>query len=319
LHELGVTDVTLADEDFLGSSISEAETFVDELERSITSSPRFDASLTIHSVYSRRDSLEERVRRENVLKKLAEMGLQKAFLGIESCSPSQLKRYAKGHTREEAAAAASLLRKLGLRVEIGVILFDPLCTLDEVEDSLAFMRRNGLAALASGLSSSLRLQIGSHYLSILEKYEKQYGSYVYDRRLDADTLSYPYIFINPSVQGFYDSVELWNRQLHPLYYPAKSLSRFGATGALGDGAHAMRKATEEFRDASCDALLCAIAAIKRGQSADPVLAEYFSAAATSLAAAVLASLREAPSAAFAEHPVVRQAAAAARQFAAGGS
>jgi hypothetical protein len=243
------------------------------------------------------------------------MGFQKAFLGIESCSPSQLRRYAKGHTREEATAATRLLQKLGLRVEIGVILFDPLCSLDEIEDSLGFMRDNGLAALASGLSSSLRLQVASHYLSILEKYETQHGLKLHSRELDVDTLSYPYVFVEPSVQKLYDSVESWNRRIHPLYYPAKSLSRFGATGALGDAVHPLREAAEQFRNASCDALLCAVAAMKRGQDADPVLEACFSAAATSLAAAVLGSLREMSSSTLALHPVVQQAVTAARRFA----
>ena len=314
LHAMGITDVTFADEDFLGAFIPETQSFVDALQQSITSSPRLDASLTIHSVYSRRDSSDDRARREAILKKLAQIGLQKAFLGIESCSPSQLKRYAKGHTREEAVAAARLLQKLDIRVEIGVILFDPLCTLDEIEDSLAFMRANGLASLASGLSSSLRLQIASHYLSILNKYEVQHGRKLYGRKLDADTLSYPYKFVEPSVQTFYDSVELWNRRVHSIYYPAKSLSRFGATGALGGAVHTLREATERFREASCDAMLSALAAMKRGREADPVLEDLFGAAATSLATAVLTSLGKTPPSALADHPVFRQAVTAAQRF-----
>jgi radical SAM superfamily enzyme YgiQ (UPF0313 family) len=315
LHELGITDVTFADEDFLGSSVIEAERFINALRGSMSSSPRFDASLTIHSVYSRRDSPTDRTRREEILVNLANMGLQKAFLGIESCSPSQLRRYAKGHTREEAAAAVLLLQKLGIRVEIGVILFDPLCTLDEIEDSLSFMRENKLVALASGLSSSLRLQLGSHYLTILEKYEAQHGRKLYSKALDFDTLSYPYTFLETSVQQLYNSVEMWNRRLHPIYYPAKSLTRFGATGALGDAAQPMREATEQFRDASCEAVLSAIAAIKLGQNADGILEDRFGAAAASLASTMLSSLNEIASSTLTGHPVVKQALAAASRYA----
>jgi hypothetical protein len=316
LHRLGITDITFADEDFLGGSLAEGEAFVDSLEAAISSSPRFDASLTVHSVYSRRDSAIDRSRRTALLAKLAHMGLQKVFLGIESCSASQLKRYGKGHTREEAAAAADMLQSLGIRVEIGVILFDPLCTLDEVEDSLVFLRERGLAALASGLSSCLRLQTGSHYVALLEKYERRHDLTLYVRELDPDTLSYPYRFADTAVQRFVDAVEFWNARLHSLYYPAKSLSRFGAEGALGEAVRPLRAATQLFRDDSCDALLVAIGAVKSGGDAREVLGALFSEAAASLASAVLASLRNAPD--LARHPVVQQLLKTAEGYAATG-
>jgi hypothetical protein len=311
LYEMGITDVTFADEDFLGSSVSHAQQFTSALEASMTVSPKFDASITIHSVFSRRDTPSERSARQQLLTNLARLGLQKVFLGIESCSPSQLKRYAKGHTREEALAAARMLQRLGMRVEIGVILFDPLCTLDEIEDSLHFMRINGLARLASGLSSELRLQVASHYLTMLEKYEQQHGCQLHGDTLDSDTLSYPYIFADDLVQQLFSSVGMWNRRLHPLYYPAKSLSRFGATGAMGAAVHPLREATEQFRDDSADALLLAIAAMKAGHDSGAVLDERFTAAATSLARAVLGSVRALTTASLVRHPVVQRASAAA--------
>ena len=112
LRARGVHDVTFADEDFLGSSLDEAERFIDDLEvQQRGGFPKFDASLTVHSVFSRHDTPEDDGRRKNVLERLADLGLQKAFLGIESCSPSQLNRYAKGHTREEAVAATRRLQE----------------------------------------------------------------------------------------------------------------------------------------------------------------------------------------------------------------
>ena len=310
LYDLGVRDVTFADEDFLGSSLEEAGAFVGALENSITKAPRFDASITIHSVYSRRDSPEERATRESLLGRLARMGLQKVFLGIESCSPSQLKRYAKGHTREEAAAATRTLQRLGIRVEIGVILFDPLCTLDEIEDSLSFMRAHDLARLASGLSSELRLQVASSYLMMIEKFEQQHDVRLHRTDLDRDTLSYPYVFADQAVQGLFALVGGWNRRLHALYYPAKSLSRFGATGALGEAVYPLREATGQFRIDSCDAILRAIASIRVGSDGALVLDEAFEAASVALAAAVLSSAQALDPPA-ARHPVVRRAAAAA--------
>jgi radical SAM superfamily enzyme YgiQ (UPF0313 family) len=314
LYDLGVSDVTFADEDFLGSSLPETAEFVADLASHVSYAPRFDASATVHSVYSRRDSPAERSARESVLQTLAKLGLQKVFLGIESCSPGQLKRYAKGHTREEAVAAARTLQRFGIRVEIGVILFDPLCTLAEVADSLSFMRSNGLAQLASGISSELRLQVGSSYFTMLQRHEKQSGVKLWRDELEKDTLSYPYRFADDEAQSFFFAVKEWSRRLYPLYYPAKSLSRFGATGALGQAVYPLRHAIRKFRTDSCDAMLEAIGAIKSGRDGVLSLDRALRAAGSELAAAVLASSQVLKSSGEPAHPLADRIAAAAATF-----
>jgi hypothetical protein len=205
LAELGIEQVTFADEDFLGGSLADCEEFIGEMAAQKTSFPQFDASLTVHSVYSRRDEHDHDARRVRLIERLADLGLRKVFLGVESCSPSQLKRYAKGHTRQEVTAALKRLYGSNIRVEIGVILFDPLCTLNEVKDSLMFMRQHGLVALASGLSSHLRLQAGSHYLTLLHRYEQRTGERLHEPILDPDTLTYPYRFKDERVDKLFQA------------------------------------------------------------------------------------------------------------------
>jgi hypothetical protein len=313
LAGIGITEVTFADEDFLGGPLADAQQFVDLLQAANGSMPKFDASMTIHSVYSRRDTAAEREARRRLLAKLASMGLRKAFLGIESCSPSQLRRYAKGHTREEAAAAAHLLRQLGIRVEIGVILFDPLCTLDEIADSLGFMQDNDLIRAASWVSGELHLQDGSHYMSLLQKYEKQHGIKVYCDDLDPNTLSHSYIFVDKSVQDFFGMILEWNNKIIPFYYPAKNLSRFGEKGAVGHAARPLREAVDQFRDDSCSALLRTISEIKAGGDGRTVLDRCLGGAAASLARNILASVGML-SAKQTRHPVVRQTVTMATGF-----
>ncbi|MFC4591620.1 B12-binding domain-containing radical SAM protein [Sphaerisporangium corydalis] len=310
LTELGVHDVTIADEDFLGGSLADAERFVEELAERKIAFPKMDASLTIHSVYSRRDSSAEDCRRARVVEHLADLGLQKVFLGIESCSPGQLKRYAKGHTRDEAAMAVERLLALGIRVEIGVILFDPLCSLSEIEESLRFMRAHGLAAMASGLSSSLRLQTSSHYLNMLEKYEQRFGVTLHESTMDPDTLSHRYVFAEADVNRFFRMIESWNQRLHPLYYPAKNLSRSGSTGIFGTAVHPLRQAIVDFRNDLCDAMLSAIGCLEQGQDPESELRTSLSEAAGALASCVqyaISTLRSG----LADHAVVRQASIAA--------
>lgn len=313
LSELGVTEVTFADEDFLGNSLTDAEKFIDALEENDIPFPRFDVSLTVHSVYSRRDTPAERGLRERLLAKLAGMGLQKVFLGIESCSPSQLKRYAKGHTREEAACAVRVLQRLGIRVEIGFILFDPLCTLDEVAESLRFLQDSDLVRLASWTSGELRLQDGSYYMTLLRNHERRHNVKIHCEDLDPDTISYQYAFADKSVQHFFNMVTAWNTRMIPVYYPAKNLSRYGATGAIGDAAHPLREAAERFREESCDALLKSILVIKSGGDGEAMLDQLLGTATRSLAQALLRSI-SVLTPTQSEHPVVQQAAAEAAYF-----
>jgi hypothetical protein len=310
LASRGIEDVTMADEDFLGVDLGQARSFVDGLAAAGGVLPRFDVSLTVQSVYSRRDGVEDSAERVDLLRRLKQLGLRKAFLGIESCSPGQLKRFAKGHTRHEAVAAIDRLRSLEVRLEIGVILFDPLSTLDELQDSLEFMRMHGLADLASGVASELRLQVGSGFVRILENYQRRHGRVLMGDRPDPDTLAIPYRFADDRVQVLHDAVRRWNSILHPLYYPAKSLTRFGSNGAIGGGAALLRGAVEIFRSAHAAAILGAIEAVRRGADPDDAIALTMDPAARALAGTIHRSLAQV-GASVADHPVVRGARAAA--------
>jgi radical SAM superfamily enzyme YgiQ (UPF0313 family) len=311
LHALGVHEITFADEDFLGPTLTEAEEFVDDLLASPAKIPKFDASVTVHSVFARKDTGDEDKRRREMLADLVSAGLQKAFLGVESCSPTQLRRFAKGHTREQAALAARRLQELGIRVEIGVILFDPLCTLAEIRESLLFMRQHELAALASGLSNELRLQVSSHYLTLLNNYERQHDTQLRSTALDPDTLSYKYEFSDPFVAELFGTVDTWNRRLHPLYYPAKSLSRFGSSGAIGAPVFALRDGLTKFRTSVCDALIGAIDNIMSHGASGASLNESFPVIARELADCLIICV-SALGPAKRRHPVVQRVLAAAR-------
>lgn len=315
LQAMGVKQITFADEDFLGADLPRSERLATSLASPGRTIPTFDASFTVHSIFNRRDDSQTRSRRKRVVSELARAGLQKAFLGIESCSPTQLRRYAKGHTREESVEAAQILREAGVRVEIGVILFDPLCTVAEIADSLRYMRANRLASIASGISSELRLQSHTPYKRMLEAHEQRTGRVLHSPDHDPDTLSHEYDFDSPLVAKLFERVRYWNGRMHAVYYPAKSLSRFGEHGALGEYAGAVRGIVANFRNATCDAIVDWIETGPSHNWEPSTLDKQFSAAGIVLAIRLNEVLNSAPEP---RHPVLERVIIAARALASEG-
>lgn len=207
-------------------------------------------------------------------------------------------------------SAVRRLQELGIRVEIGVILFDPLSTLDEIEDSIRFMQASGLTFLASSVSSELRLQVASGYVRLLKNHERKFGVQLMDRIVDPDTISMGHKFADDSVKYLFTTVKSWNARIYPFYYPAKSLTRFGTTSAIGESAHSLRQAIEQFRYQNAEAILRALEAVRSGHDPDGAMEGVMSPAVRALAASIHQAL-DSLDPAVAEHPVVRGTLAAA--------
>lgn len=127
-------------------------------------------SARVDTIYSA-NPLEEKknsVRRSAYLL-LKAAGLRRVYLGIESGSPSQLKRFCKGVSVDENRRAIGVLRELGLEIEVGFIFFDYLSTMEELKQNIAFIEETHIHETDSRLLGSLRIQKGSPYVVIAEK------------------------------------------------------------------------------------------------------------------------------------------------------
>lgn len=128
-----------------------------------------DDQVVINHISVRADTIykegeeENNKRRLAVYKLLKKAGLKGIYLGIESGSKGQLKRYAKGTTPEENKEAIKIVRELGLEVEVGFIFFDFLATLDDLKENIDFIEETKLFETDSRLYGSLRVQNGSTY------------------------------------------------------------------------------------------------------------------------------------------------------------
>lgn len=93
---------------------------------------RLDIRFTI---YARATDVEE-----ETFALLRDAGLLRTYIGIESFSPSMLKRLKKGASVEDNLRAIQICQRLGVFIAMGFITFDHDTTIDELRESLAGLK-----------------------------------------------------------------------------------------------------------------------------------------------------------------------------------
>lgn len=229
LHNCGIQAVCFADEEFLGHSSNDVLDWLCNLRDALNVEAiklRFDINVMVNSVIlSKWTNQHERQKRKEIWDILQDMGLQKVFLGIESGSNSQLKRYRKGITAEQSIEALSIISERGIRLEAGFIMFDPLCTTSEILENIHFIRDNGIVEYISSLDNELRGQKGNSYSQILLQEQQIKGVRLLGDSYDPSTLLYPTYYLDPQVKIIVEEVRLWRKQWNKFHYSLKSLSR----------------------------------------------------------------------------------------------
>lgn len=123
------------------------------------------ASVRVDTIY-REGEDEKNIIREETFRMLKEAGLKGVYLGIESGSPKQLRRFGKGVTVKENQKAIEIMRKLGFEVEVGFIFFDYLADMQELQENLDFIEATRLYDTDSRVLGNLRVQEGSSYVNL---------------------------------------------------------------------------------------------------------------------------------------------------------
>lgn len=123
LYRLGVTEFYFSDDEFLQpgtNGIQRALSFAKEIQKR-------DMKISF-SIYSRADCINE-----TIVSSLSNVGLYCVFLGVESFSPTVLERYHKGLLVEDSINAINILKKYDIHIRLGMIMFDPQTTVDELK------------------------------------------------------------------------------------------------------------------------------------------------------------------------------------------
>ena len=178
LSSIGINDVTFSDEDFIGNDYYGIDRASKLASRIVNENIKIEYRINarVKAIYSDTDTEELRTQKEQTLVSLKRSGLSKIFLGFESGSTGQLKRYNKGYTLDEFIQAIDILRNIGIQYELGYISLDPLMSLEELEESLNFIKEHQCIPYISAIYKELRIQKGNKsYLRLIHKYETDLG------------------------------------------------------------------------------------------------------------------------------------------------
>jgi hypothetical protein len=143
--------VSFVDEEFFGQ-----EGLLDPPPTSLAASEILSASrrcgmkyelyTRLEQLFDRRRSREWNLRRAEMLA-LEAQSMKRLFVGVESGSPSQLRRYGKGQTVAQIEDSLAVGSALGLPLEFGFITFDPLLSPAELTQNLHFLARKDILAM----------------------------------------------------------------------------------------------------------------------------------------------------------------------------
>jgi len=133
-REFGVSKFFFHDANFIGpgrAGKDRARRFAEEV---------LSRGLQINfSIQCRADDVEE-----DLFSYLKEAGLRRVFIGIESGVQEVLDRFKKGVTVAQNLEALEILKRLGLNMAIGFIMFDPDTKLEDLVENVNFLKRAGV-------------------------------------------------------------------------------------------------------------------------------------------------------------------------------
>jgi methylmalonyl-CoA mutase cobalamin-binding subunit len=265
-NHFGLTKhIFLADEEFVGGMNDGMETErITDLAQALIKGEfgmKFDAAARVDQVYNPKMDRAWHIQRMKMWHLCYQAGLNRLFMGIESGSNAQLRRYGKGIDAEHTILAIRILSALGIPLRFGFITFDQLMVglRDLKENSAflgrtdAFMKKVDVAAygyeklfdllvsdkefiaahsvskpIYAGVSymlASMEVLINSRYKLMLKNAERRYKKpLVLDENTpDTNMGRYRVEFVDDLIRDISVSCQKWIDRHFGLAYTAKSL------------------------------------------------------------------------------------------------
>ena len=167
---------------------------------------------------------------------LKQAGLNSVILAVDNFSQGVLDRYRKLTTVEQNLQSINILNDLDIDAYLGIIMFDPWTTLDELTENLSVMR--DLPYLRPW--------------QILSKLEVYHGSPITEELeelglLDIDGFSFRFRYLDNRIQGVYLAIESLMKILHPSLMELDKF-RWGNLDYTDPDCWILKHRREELRD-----------------------------------------------------------------------
>lgn len=139
---------------------------------------------------------------------LKEAGFHSFACGIENGSNTALKRMNKSANLEDNKRALDILKKHGIYVQAGFILFDDNTTFEELKENYDFLREYDWI-ITKGIFSEMFAADGTLYTEKLKKEDKIVKNDIYDNN--------KYDIKQPKVKLTYNALKRWHKSHMKLY------------------------------------------------------------------------------------------------------
>lgn len=220
----GITHFRFSDDDFMGTGSLLSSLHAREIAEGIMekdSNITFDISSRVESIYSSKCSNEENYQKEKILKVLRKAGMTQVFLGVESGSCGQLKRFGKMASVKDNLMAVNKLNSLGIQAVLGFITIDFLMDFPELEENISFLKQAGVFSPGKNIFVSdalvvLRAQEGSSYIKMLAHEGLLLAK---DRK---SYLTYNALYKDSRVARVAEAIEHWRSRDFSLIYALKN-------------------------------------------------------------------------------------------------
>ena len=188
-----INKIYFTDEEFFSNDIKQVKKKIELLKKFKKIKPdiQYIASTSVRLIIKLKES------DENFWLVAKQAGISKLFVGIESFSDSQLKRFCKGNTSDDNIKALNILHASGIETDIGFIMFDPYVTIDELEENVDKIIESNFITTTARINKKLRVINNTKFYSKLHNTEIL-------KDFDKLGMDYKWDFADPKIDSLYE-------------------------------------------------------------------------------------------------------------------
>lgn len=159
-------------------------------------------------------NIETNKKMRDLLKYMKECGLTRLYIGIESASENQRKRYNRKDSLGDVVLSVNLVRELGIALDAGFITFDPLMDLNDIRANVYFFKKYNLIEANTWPHRDICIAFDTPMLNILKEMGLITGVNYYE-------LYYTYKYASEEMAEFADTVLSFGAKTGKLFQVLK--------------------------------------------------------------------------------------------------